>query len=121
MRQRFTVPGRLEGFNEYTDACRRSAHAGAAMKREQQDIVGWAIRAARLKPMAGKVDVHFRWYEPNMKRDKDNIVAAKKFILDALVEQGIIRNDNWTYVGDFSDKCFLSRNNPRIEIELEEV
>ena len=121
MRQVFAVGGKLPGLNDYTEACRRNAHAGGKMKRETQDIVCWAIRKARLKPMAGKVNVRFRWIEPNMRRDKDNIRFAAKFILDALVEMGIIKNDSWTYIGDLSDTYSVNSQNPRVLVELEEI
>ena len=50
MRQTFTIPGRLYGFNEYTKANRANPYAGARMKRDNQDIVCWAIKKAKLKP-----------------------------------------------------------------------
>lgn len=121
MRQVLTIPGTLPGCNEYIGACRRHRHIGAKVKRTTQDIIGWAIKAAKLKPMAGKVDVRFRWVEPNMRRDKDNIRFAAKFILDALVEYGVLVNDNWTYIGAMSDEFSVSKAQPRVVVELEEV
>ena len=91
------------------------------MKRENQDVVCWCIKSAHIAPMSGKVDIHFTWVEPNMKRDKDNIRFAAKFILDALVEQGVIRNDNWQCIGGLTDRFLVNRENPRIVVELEEI
>lgn len=121
MRQAFAVPGRLPGLNEYTSACRTNAHAGAKMKRAAQDSVLWAIRAARIEPMAGKVDVHVTWVEKNMRRDKDNIRHGIKYILDGLVEAGIIKDDSWTYIGELSDSYLVNKREPRVIVELEEA
>lgn len=121
MIQSFEIPGRLPGKNEYTNACRKNRYAGAKMKRDAQNLVGWAIRKANLKPMSGLVDVHFNWIEPNKRRDKDNIRGADKFILDALVELAIIKDDGWRYVNDFSDSYDVDKENPRIVVTLEEI
>lgn len=91
------------------------------MKRENQDIVAWCIKAQHLTPMHDKVNVHFKWVEPNMRRDKDNIRFAAKFILDALVESGVIKNDNWAHIGDMSDEFLVNAANPRIVVDLEEI
>lgn len=120
MRQEFAIPGRLAALNEYIDACRANRYAGAGVKRENQEAVEWCIRQANLKPMA-RVDVRFTWVEANMRRDKDNIRFAAKFILDALVTQGVIRNDNWQCIGDLTDRFLVNRENPRIVVELEEI
>lgn len=121
MKQVFEIPGRLVGCNDYQEACRTNYRVGAKMKREQQDIVLWAIKRARLKPMRRKVNIHYTWIEPNMRRDKGNIRFADKFICDALVEAGILKNDGWKNIGDLSDTYRVNRSNPRIIVELEEV
>lgn len=121
MRQSFEVPWKLSGLNEYTRACRANRYKGAAMKRTNQDIAALSIRAARLKPYDGPVRVPITWVEPNMRRDPDNIRFAAKFVLDALVEEGVLPNDTQRYVKGISDRFLVNRNNPRIIVEIEEV
>lgn len=67
------------------------------------------------------VSLVFSWYEPNKKRDKDNIAFAKKFILDSLVKSRILQGDGWKYVDGFSDKFYVDKNSPRVEVEMLEV
>lgn len=119
MSQSFTIPGRFIGLNDYTGACRRNRYIGAKLKREQQDMALAAIRAADLIPMRAKVDISFTWIEPNMRRDHDNVAFAKKFILDALVEAGIIENDDPRHVGRFADDFKVNKSDPRVEVRLE--
>mgnify|MGYP003410152465 CR=1 FL=1 len=52
---------------------------------------------------------------------KDNIAFAKKFILDALQDLGVIGNDGWNEVGNLSDKYQVDRNDPHVDVYLKEV
>lgn len=128
MKQTFEIQGCLDGLNEYTAACNSHYHAGAKMKRANQDIVSGHAKEAKLEPMHGSVTVSITWVEgirPGRKkfrpRDRDNIRFAAKFILDALKDDGIIEDDAWGKVVSISDRFMLNRNNPRIIVELEEV
>lgn len=125
MIQRMTIPGRLPGLNEYTRACRAHPMAGAKMKREAQDAVLWCARAARLRPHGGPVRVRYQFFEaPARKgarlRDKSNIASfAVKVIEDALVEAGLIPDDGWDEVADYS--CEFARTaDPRIVVTIED-
>lgn len=103
----FRVEGRLDGLNEYTRACRANKYAGAKLKKRNQRKVVEAIRNAGLHPLDGQVSVIFTWYDNNgangRHRDKDNIAFAKKFVLDGMVEAGLIRDDGWNDVAGFTD------------------
>lgn len=118
--QKLIIGGRLPGLNEYTKACRSGAYAGAGMKKETEDMITWYI-VQQLKDVRfdAPVEVAFRWYEQNRKRDIDNIAFAKKFILDALVKSGIIRSDGWSGVAKFTDEFFIDPKNPRVEVDIE--
>ena len=52
---------------------------------------------------------------------KDNIAFAKKFIQDALVETGVLRNDGWSEIEGFTDNFALDPKNPRVEVTIEEM
>lgn len=116
------IEGQLPNLNEYTRACRSNRYAGAEMKKHSEMIIGAFIRT-QLKGVHfdGTVKLSFRWYEPNKKRDLDNVCFAKKFILDALVSNGIIVADGWNGVIGFTDQFFVDKQNPRIEVDIEEA
>lgn len=122
MKVTLTIDGQLDGLNNYTRACRGNKLAGANMKKHNEEIIGWYI-AAQIPDIhfEGVVELHFRWYEPNRKRDLDNIAFSKKFILDALVSSGTIKTDSWRGVVGFTDEFFIDAENPRIEVDIEEV
>lgn len=116
------IPGRLPGANDYINAERRNKYAGAMMRKETEKRIEWEVR----KQLTGirferPVMMHYRWFEPNRRRDKDNIAFAKKFVQDALVSACMLKNDGWEQIAGFSDDFDVDRTNPRVEIEFEEV
>ena len=116
------IEGRLPNLNDYTNACRSNRIAGARMKQESERIITAYIQQ-QLQGVAftGAVRLTFRWYEPDRRRDLDNICFAKKFILDALVKNGILVNDSWQWVKGFTDEFFIDKENPRIEVEIQKA
>lgn len=111
-------------LNEYTAACRSNAYVGAKFKREVEEVIGWAIRQAltskALHKPTGAVMVRFEWHERTKKRDADNIASAKKFILDALVNCGVLVDDSRRYVKGFYD-TIVDDKEDFVIVELVEV
>lgn len=119
MKRAFTIDGILMGMNKYSNAQRTHWTQGARVKKTQTDIV--ALSARLLEPIpetAYPLSVIIRWYEPNRKRDPDNIASAKKFILDGLQKAGILKNDGWREISHFVDFFDVDKKNPRVEIVL---
>ena len=122
MTQKFTIPARLPGLNEYTTAQRLNRYKGAQMKREQQGIVSLFIRSAHLQPVSSPVRLRYHFYEPNKRRDLDNISGfAHKVIQDALVKCGILTGDGWANITGYTDTFAVDKQHTRIEVEIEEV
>ena len=126
MTQTLTIPGTLPGLNELIAANRSRTKGnvplGALMKREWTQVVGLYVTAQKISPVQNyPVHLAFRWIEPNRKRDPDNIASGKKFILDALVETGILLDDRWKQVNGFRDRFECEPRNPRIIVEIQEA
>lgn len=120
---KLTVWGTLPGLNEIINENRRNYHAGAKLKKEAQYLVTVCARKTLKRWRASKpVFMRYTWYEPNKKRDKDNICAGgRKIIQDALVEAGYLPGDGWKDIVGFSDAFRVDKNEPRIEVDIEEV
>lgn len=112
------IKGQLPGLNEYTKENRAHRIAGAKMKEDAERYITVFIKNQHLKPIPGRVHLIFRWFEPNNKRDPDNVAFAKKFILDALVANRIIEGDGRKYIHGFEDYIETDNKNPRIEVEI---
>lgn len=116
---KFVIEGRLDGLNTYTGACRANRYGANAMKRKNEAKVIEGIKRAGLKKVEGyPLDLHIVWYEPNKRRDIDNITFATKFIQDALVKSGILKDDSQKYIVGLSHQVTVDQKNPRIEVEL---
>ena len=97
----------MPSLNEYILACRNNAYKGAKFKSDIEEKIGWYIKCRLNKTLTKpttKVIVRFEWHERTKRRDADNIASAKKFILDALVKQGVLENDSRKYVKGFIDE-----------------
>lgn len=106
-RNYFYIHGKLPGLNEYTYACRSSWQKGAKMKADIEKQISIAVGIAKnqkqLFPVKEPVYVDFIWFEDTRKRDVDNIISAKKYILDVLQKSGILPNDNRNWVINVRD------------------
>lgn len=123
MKHKFTITGRLDGLNEYTAANRTNPYKGGKMKSDNEEIVIWAIRQ-QLKNLhiKGPVKIKYDFYEKNKRRDLDNISSfAHKVIQDSLVKTKILKNDGWNEIVGYEDNFFVDKENPRIEVVIEEV
>ena len=119
---KFVIKGRLVSLNEYINSERTNRYAAAKLKKDQQTLISWAIKQYNLKPVSNyPVKLKITWYEKNNKRDADNVVFAKKFLQDALVVDGILKNDSRKYIIGFEEEVLTDTQDPRIEIEIMEA
>jgi Holliday junction resolvase RusA-like endonuclease len=117
---KFTIPGRLPGINEYTQACRSNPFVGSKMKKDAEKAVMCATNIGLM--IDRPVFIYYRFYEKNKRRDLDNISGfAHKVIQDALVKNGILENDGWANITGFDDSFFIDKEHPRIELTIHEV
>ena len=115
---RVEIPFKLPSCNDYINECRKNRFAGAKMKRETEEQIGWYIN--KLPFFENPVKIHFLWIEGNKKRDLDGICFAKKFILDALVKCGKLKDDNRKCVTAFTD-TFDYGTETKVVLEIEEA
>jgi len=117
------IPGKLNNLNDYTTACRTNPYKGAKMKTDNEAKAVQAILSqfGRLR-INCPVYIKYRWYEPNRRRDLDNISSfGRKVIQDALVQTKVLKNDGWKEISGFCDDFAVDKENPRIEVEIQEV
>ena len=118
---RLLIPGRLPCMNDLIAANRLNKYAGAGVKKKtQRQIVLILQTQVQGRKFTEKVNIRIEYYEKDMRRDEDNVMSAAKFILDALQDIELIPNDNRKYV-HLMQEVFTDRENPRIEIEVNEA
>lgn len=117
-----TIGGTLPNLNEYTKANRANIHVGANMKKQTEIKITSFIKMQLQNVKAvEKCYIRFVWVEKDKRRDLDNIAFAKKFILDALVKNRILKGDGWSCVTGFEDKFKVDKQRPRVEVYIEEI
>ena len=130
MEYKFIFYGSMPNLNDYLQGERipirkngKFTTKGNLIKQENQRKIINILRKDLLGLHIDKpVTILYEFYEPNRKRDLDNISAfAHKVIQDALVKAGTIENDSWKNIKGFTDEFYLDSENPRIEITLKEV
>jgi len=115
---KLTIPGELPTMNEIVAVSKKHHMAYANMKKKYTDLVH--LHANNLSKV-DRADFLITWYCKNRRKDKDNIMARAKFILDGLVNAGVIENDGWAQVGNIFHMFKVDKNNPRVEIEIKEL
>lgn len=120
---KLVIPGILPGLNDLIDAERKHRQQGAKLKRQAEMVViAAAAHSLGRWKAKGPVYMVYRWYEPNRRRDKDNISGfGRKVIQDALVKAGRLANDGWKDIEGFEDHFAVDAEQPRIEVEIREV
>lgn len=98
----FTIKAKLPSLNDVIDKNRSNRYGGNKFKQDIETVIGWAIKQAltmkTLKPVKNPCVIEIEWHEATKRRDVDNIQSSQKFILDAMVKNGILQNDNRRYV-----------------------
>lgn len=115
---RLEIPLKLPSLNDYTRACRSNKFLGAKMKQDLEQQIG--IYLIGLPKFDKPIKINFTWVEGNKRRDLDNVCFAKKFILDAMVKFGKLKDDNRKCVTEFTD-TFVYGEKTKVILEIEEI
>lgn len=118
---RLVIAGELTDLNTYIDAERKSKYDAAEIKKTETYLC--QIEATRqLKGVVQTpVHLHFMHYSRDRRKDPDNLAFCKKFILDGMVNAGVLPGDSRKYVKSFKDDFGVDKQNPRIEVTIMEV
>lgn len=109
----FLITGRLPGYNEQCASDRASKYAGYKLRQDTERHIVFCIKRAIQLNQCRHVNrpcvVHFTWGEKDRRRDVDNIVFAKKYILDAMQQAGILERDSQRWVHGCVDEVVKIR------------
>lgn len=89
-----------------------------ATKQKWKDFIKWFVEEQGYSNLhIDKCEISQRVYYPNKRRhDTDNSVP--KFILDGLVESGMITDDDSEHVTKLILECFTDHEYPRTELKI---
>ena len=120
MKQTLVIPYKLPSMNDIIAAAhsRQGRYTSyGKMKKQHGLAIILLIKTQGLTPISSPVDFVFHWSEKRRNRDLDNIVTGRKFVLDALVDAGILSGDGWKQIIGFRD-YFYSGVKDEVRVEI---
>lgn len=118
----FYVDGRLPCLNDIIAIAQKNRYAYGSHKKRYTEYCAYYVMASKCPVFQNPVNVVLDWYEPNRRRDLDNISTGVKYILDALVMLEKIEDDSQQWVKSITHRFHTpDPQNPRILVTLEEV
>lgn len=107
------------GMNWYRNS---NHHLSNEIKKHYHELVKEQLEAFE-GCMLGKYKVKYKLFYKSKSQDMMNIVAViDKFVQDGIVEFGLVKDDNVQYCKRVvCEVAEQDKENPRIEIELEEI
>lgn len=111
------IKGELPDLNDFINTQRKNRYNGAELKKNATENVMWQTKGIS-EIQKYPLHIHIQWITKDERKDPDNISFAKKFILDGLVRNKILKNDNRKCILSFSDEFGVDKDNPRIIIKL---
>jgi hypothetical protein len=123
--QKFWVPGPLPGLNEILSA-KGERWSGSKyskwnkLKKQWHANVSAAALERGIVPMSGGVWFHYRFSEPNRRRDPSNFIAGGvKVIEDGLQDAGLLEGDGWKNVMAIMTSWEVDVDTPGVLVEME--
>ena len=109
---KFIINQRLPSLNDVINKNRANKYYANDFKQDIEERIGWDIRQAitsgMLRRTSEPCEVYISWHEKTKRRDVENIQSSTKFILDAIVKNGVLPNDNRRYVKQVYHKIYDS-------------
>ena len=119
LKQTLIIPGELPDLNTYINAERTNKFIGAKIKKEFTTLIHLECLVQKLIPFDKPVSITYLFLCKNKKKDKSNISAmAIKIIEDGLVTAGILKNDGWDNIEEFSCCFEVVKEKPEIRVEI---
>jgi Holliday junction resolvase RusA-like endonuclease len=117
MNQSLTLSFGLPGMNEIIRTAKKHPMAYATMKKKYTRMVEKEMLTQQCIPDKPyeTIRIQCAWIESGRARDPDNVRAGIKFILDAMVNTGVIKDDSRKYVKFLGD-TFPKGNKRMVEV-----
>lgn len=120
------IPKNPDSINKVVKYGKRSGDV-VVLKRKWEELAMIYIKKAQdedelPEKFLGKIGIHFKLiFETQRERDGDNYTLMCKGILDAFVQMGMIKDDNFNYVDDNGRRFDVDNERPRVEIYITET
>ena len=116
--QRLIIRAKMPNLNDVIAASKRHWSYYSKEKKRWTDVAAFEAKAQGLYKMRLPVWVRTTYFMKTRRGDPDNVRVAIKYILDGLVQAGVLEDDSQRWIVGFQDLYDLDRDDPRIEVQL---
>lgn len=113
---KIVIMGVLPTLNDYISAERTNKYIAAKIKKEATELVAWQVKGK--PPVTKPVTIAFHWFY-STKHDFDNIRHGIKYLLDGMVEAGVLPDDSQKWVRGFDGDLFIKVPKGQEKVVLE--
>ncbi len=113
------VPGVFPSANEAIAAAKGMGGRGylyAKLKKTWTEKV--RVVAKGMVPFTSPVHIDWVWQCASRRMDPDNITFAKKYVLDGIVEAGVLVDDSWAHITSWTERWEVCKENPGVRVTL---
>ena len=119
--QEITIPGELPNLNAALAGAKRHWSSYAQIKKTQTNKVAW-IAKGQLTPITPPINLIFFWVTKTRRVDPDNVSHGAKYIIDGLVNAGILPNDGRKVIRSLTHLFpEPDKKAPRVTVRLIEI
>lgn len=115
MNQSFRIDGELTDLNTYIDVERGNKYAAANLKKSE--TYRCQLAARKLEKIQKPVGLTLYWFTKDLRKDPDNVSFAQKFILDGMVNAGVLPKDSRKWVLSLHHE-FGRNNKPYVVVSV---
>ena len=117
---KLVIPGQFPTMNKIINTAKTHWTKYRKMKESEDEKVCWYATQQKI-PLFEKAKLKITYIRKNSRTDPDNVVVAKKFILDGLVQAGVLIDDTCKHIKGFEESWEVDKEKPRTIIEFEGV
>jgi hypothetical protein len=115
----FELPTLNNMINDAKSINKKTGWSRYGIQKNQYTTLVGVQAKKQLKPIREfPVNITFKWFCKDKRKDKGNIRVGEKYITDGLVAAGIIPDDSWEYIGDFKDTFVVDKYNVGVHVVL---
>ncbi len=120
MEYSFEVRSRLPSFNEIVSFAKTQSYGSRynSTKKRCEKIISDAIGEYQHNSIKN-ADIHMCWHEQYKRRDPDNIAAACKYVIDAMVSRNIIKDDTYKFIKSITHTFVFGSSFDGVVVDLE--
>ena len=121
MQLEITIPAALPDLNQIIRIAKRHPMAYAKAKGVHTEAVAWECAGCPKGQLTMPVDITCTWITKNLRKAPDTVSAGIKFVLDGLVQAGILPDDRRKQINSITHEFGVDKHNPRVEVVLREA